>query len=90
MSVFREADVSTAAWQWYLHSHPAPSWIQVAVALYRCGGRYGVIYHTILEGLKDQVPSLKSESRYIMLCAVCTMYGCLQCGCVCYKGLVLK
>ena len=66
LSISKEADVSTAAWQWYLHNHPAPSWIHIADALYRCGWVYGVRYHTMLEGLKDQISSLKGESHGVL------------------------
>ena len=62
----READVNSAACQWYLHNHPAPSWRHVADALYLCGGAYGVKWHTVLEGVKDQVPSLKGESHGVV------------------------
>ena len=72
-SISRKAD---AVWQWYLHKHPAPSWIHIADALY-CGGLYDIKYHTVLEGLKDQVPSLKGESM-IVVYMVCTMHGCLH------------
>ena len=69
-SISRKADASTAAWRWYLHHHPAPSWIHVADALYRYGGWYDVRYHTVLEGLKDQVPSLKGESHGVVFSCV--------------------
>ena len=44
-----------AVWEWYLRNHPAPSWRYVANSL------YFDLQHTVLEGLKDQVPSLKGE-----------------------------
>ena len=69
----READVCSTACEWYLDNHPARSWRQVADALYR-GGRVfgvsgvsdGVSWHTVLEGVKDQVPSLKGESHGVV------------------------
>ena len=51
----RETDHNAAMWEWYLHNHHAPSWRHLANALY-CA-----LQHTVLEGLKDQVPSLKGE-----------------------------
>ena len=51
-----KVDLNTAVWEWYLHNHPAPSWRHVAHVLYSQGK------HTVLEGVKDQVPSLKGES----------------------------
>ena len=43
--------------EWYLTHHPAPSWLQVAAALY-CHGE-----HDILEVLRSQVHYLKGGSH---------------------------
>ena len=50
-----DTDCNTALLEWYFHNHPAPSWRHVADALYR------EAEHTVLAGLKDQIPSLKGE-----------------------------
>ena len=55
-----ETDYNTAVWEWYLQNHPAPSWRHVANALY-CVKEFEV-----LEGVKDQVPSLKGESPVLI------------------------
>ncbi len=72
-SLSSEADVTTATWQWYLHNHPAPSWIHIADSLYCCEQYEDVRYHTVLEGLKDQVPSLKGESHGVILSVWCVL-----------------
>ena len=77
-SISSKADTSTAVWQWYLHNNPAPSWIHIADALYRSGGWNGVKYHLVLKSLKDQVPSLKGESRCGMYC-ICIMWVWVVC-----------
>ena len=43
--------------EWYLTHHPAPSWLQVATALYRRG------QHDVLEVLRSQVHYLKGGSH---------------------------
>ena len=88
-SLSSEADVTTATWQWYLHNHPAPSWIHIADSLYCCEQYEDVRYHTVLEGLKDQVPSLKGESHGVYCASVSALCGCVcvyvshVCGWVC-------
>ena len=57
-SVYRKhSDEPQRLCEWYLTHHPAPSWLQVAAALYRRGE------HDILEVLRSQVHYLKGGSH---------------------------
>lgn len=47
--------------KWYLDHHPAPSWRQVAVALYNWGE------HEVLQSVRDQVPFLKGRSQAVCI-----------------------
>ena len=57
-SVYRKHRVDVQGFcEWYLTHHPAPSWLHVATALYRCGE------HDVLEVLRSQVHYLKGGSH---------------------------
>ena len=57
-SVYRKhSDEAQRLCEWYLTHHPAPSWLQVAAALYRSGE------HDVLEVLRSQVHYLKGGSH---------------------------
>ena len=58
VSVYRKHyDEPQRLCEWYLTHHPAPSWLQVATGLYRCGE------HDILQVLRSQVHYLKGGSH---------------------------
>ena len=57
VSVYRKHYEPQRLCEWYLTHHPAPSWLQVADALYSRGE------HDILEVLRSQVHYLKGGSH---------------------------
>lgn len=48
-----QTPLNEAYWEWYLKNHPAPSWRNIAEALYRFGD------HTVLEVLRIKIPYIR-------------------------------
>ena len=70
MSVYRKHDEPQRLCEWYLTHHPAPSWLNVAIALYLSEE------HDVLEVLRSQVHYLKGGSHRGGVAEICHHLSC--------------